>query len=160
MSLDTSAVLAQIDEVLARAGASKDNPQPRMATTEGAFGVWVDGNGTAMSSAMLALIRRTADAIAASDDLESYETVNGLVGVVVSLRADIEADYLQTIAQLIHADVFADFLEMADELQSKGFKDPAAVLTGSVLEEHLRNSLRQLTFPRPSQEADQRKQTR
>lgn len=28
---------------------------------------------------------------------------------------------------------------MADELQKKGFKDPAAVLAGSVLEEHLRN---------------------
>jgi len=30
------------------------------------------------------------------------------------------------------------FLEMADHLLAQGYKDPAAVMTGSVLEEHLR----------------------
>jgi hypothetical protein len=39
---------------------------------------------------------------------------------------------------LIHADLFSDFLEMAEYFQDEGFKDPAAVLAGSVLEEHLR----------------------
>jgi len=34
--------------------------------------------------------------------------------------------------------VFADFLEMAAELLDKKFKDAAAVIVGSVLEEHLR----------------------
>lgn len=61
-----------------------------------------------------------------------------LVGILNALRADYEAGYMTTIEELIHADVFADFLEMATELLEKGFKDPAAVLTGSVLEEHLR----------------------
>jgi hypothetical protein len=45
---------------------------------------------------------------------------------------------LQSISELIHADIFADFLEMADYLLEQGYKDPAAVITGSVLEEHLR----------------------
>jgi hypothetical protein len=38
----------------------------------------------------------------------------------------------------IHADIFADFLEMADYLLQQGYKDPAAVVIGSVLEAHLR----------------------
>jgi hypothetical protein len=61
-----------------------------------------------------------------------------LIGVLQGLRADVEAGYLKSVEELIHADVFADFLEMADELHSKGYKDPAAVIGGSVLEEHLR----------------------
>ena len=40
--------------------------------------------------------------------------------------------------QLIHVDVFGDFLDMANYLLTEGFKDPAAVLIGGVLEEHLR----------------------
>jgi hypothetical protein len=59
-------------------------------------------------------------------------------GVVRALRADYEAGYMQTVEELIHADVFADFLDMADELYAKNYKDPAAVIAGSVLEEHLR----------------------
>ena len=39
---------------------------------------------------------------------------------------------------LVRADVFADFLEMAEYLIQQGYKDPAAVLIGGVLEEHLR----------------------
>ena len=35
-------------------------------------------------------------------------------------------------------DFFTDFLEMAEYLISNGYKDPAAVMAGSVLEEHLR----------------------
>lgn len=61
-----------------------------------------------------------------------------LGGVADALREDIASGYLTTFAELIRADVFADFLEMADELSTKGFKDPAAVVAGSVLEEHLR----------------------
>jgi hypothetical protein len=38
----------------------------------------------------------------------------------------------------VRADVFDDFLEMADHLLTAGYKDPAAVIVGAVLEEHLR----------------------
>jgi hypothetical protein len=61
-----------------------------------------------------------------------------LAGVLSAVRADYESGYLQRVEALIHADVFGDFLEMADELLSKGYEDPAAVIVGSVLEEHLR----------------------
>lgn len=55
-----------------------------------------------------------------------------------AIRMDYEAGYFTSVSEIVHADLFADFLEMADELLSKGFKDPAAVMAGSVLEEHSR----------------------
>jgi hypothetical protein len=64
--------------------------------------------------------------------------IDPYVGVLKALRADYDAGYLQSVTELIHADLFADFLEMADHLLEQGYKDPAAVITGSVLEEHLR----------------------
>jgi hypothetical protein len=39
---------------------------------------------------------------------------------------------------MVHADLFADFLEMADHLLEQGYKVAAAVTAGAVLEEHLR----------------------
>ena len=39
---------------------------------------------------------------------------------------------------LISAEIFSDFIEMAQHLLSQNYKDPAAVIAGSVLEEHLR----------------------
>jgi hypothetical protein len=64
--------------------------------------------------------------------------VTPLMGVLAALRADYAAGYLQSITELIHADIFADFIEMADYLLQQGFKDAAGVVVGSVLEEHLR----------------------
>lgn len=61
-----------------------------------------------------------------------------LTGVLLALRADYEAGRLRSVAELIHADLFSDFLEMASYLHSEGYKDAAAVICGSVLEGHLR----------------------
>jgi hypothetical protein len=61
-----------------------------------------------------------------------------LAGILTALRSDYEAGYMQTVSELIHADLFSDFLEMAVHLLEEGYKDPAAVLGGSTLEEHLR----------------------
>lgn len=61
-----------------------------------------------------------------------------LFGVIDSLKADISAGYLQTQTELIHGDLFADFLEMAQHLLDEGYKDASAVIAGSSLEAHLR----------------------
>jgi hypothetical protein len=61
-----------------------------------------------------------------------------IVGVIQSLRADIEAGFIGRIEELIHGEVFADFLEMARYLLDEGYKDAAAVIAGSTLESHLR----------------------
>ncbi len=62
-----------------------------------------------------------------------------VIGVAVSLREDLAAGYLVTLKELIHADQMGDLLGMSDELLGKGYKDPAAVIAGAVLESHLRN---------------------
>jgi len=45
---------------------------------------------------------------------------------------------MQTVSEMIHGDLFGDMLEGASYLRTEGWKDPAAVIAGSVLEEHLR----------------------
>ncbi len=82
--------------------------------------------------------RENADALLKQYGVTNSYSVRFLVGILKALRADYVAGYLNTIESLIHADVFADFLEMADHLLSQNYKDPAAVIIGSVLEEHLR----------------------
>lgn len=73
-----------------------------------------------------------------SSSVYDGSALSPLAGILKALRDDYEAGYLQTVTELIHADVFGDFLEMADYLIEQGYKDPAAVIAGSVLEEHLR----------------------
>jgi hypothetical protein len=58
-------------------------------------------------------------------------------GELTTLRAEARPACISSVAR-IHADVFSDFLEMAAHLLEERYKDPAAVLAGSVLEEHLR----------------------
>jgi hypothetical protein len=75
-----------------------------------------------------------------ADELDGYDgyIVARLAGILRALHADFQAGYMRTIEELIHAAVFDDFLELATELASKGYHPPAAVVAGSVLEEHLR----------------------
>jgi len=61
-----------------------------------------------------------------------------LVGALMALRADYAGDRLRTYRELIHAELFADFLEMAQYFVDEDLKDPAAVIAGGVLEQHLR----------------------
>lgn len=74
----------------------------------------------------------------ADDDGALQWKAEQLCAVVVALREDYEAGGMQTVAELLHADLFDDFLELAGELLDKGYVPPAAVVAGSVLEEHLR----------------------
>jgi hypothetical protein len=64
--------------------------------------------------------------------------LNSLHGILSALRADYQEDRLQSYNEIIHADLFSDFLEMAEHFLQSGYKDPAAVIAGGVLEEHLR----------------------
>ena len=52
-----------------------------------------------------------------------------------SVREDVEDGYLTDIRTLISADVFTDFLEMAEHLDDNGYKDPTAYPSGAVLED-------------------------
>jgi hypothetical protein len=64
--------------------------------------------------------------------------IEKFAGMLQALRAEYAKNYLQTVQELVHADTFSGFLEMADHLRDAGYKDAAAVISGSVLEQHLR----------------------
>jgi hypothetical protein len=70
--------------------------------------------------------------------VDSPAIIPHIAGVLLALKEAYDAGYLEQAAELIHAETFANFLEMTEYLLSEGYKDPAAVIIGSVLEEHLR----------------------
>lgn len=65
-------------------------------------------------------------------------TVEAGKGILQAVREDISSGYLTRIETLVSADIFNDFLEMAEYLISQGYKDPSASLIGAVLEDGLR----------------------
>ena len=67
-----------------------------------------------------------------------------IIGVVQALKYDLEMGYMQSAEELIHGELFSDFLEMASYLLDEGYKDPAAVLGGASLEGHLRQLAKRL----------------
>jgi hypothetical protein len=68
----------------------------------------------------------------------AWDQLSGQIGVARSLLNDMRNGYLKSLEELIHADVFTDYLEMSDHLNDSGYKDAAAVLAGSTLEAHLK----------------------
>lgn len=64
--------------------------------------------------------------------------ISQMNGVITSIKHDFDNGLLDNIRALIQADIFADFLEMGEYLLSEGYKDAAAVIIGSVLEDSLR----------------------
>jgi hypothetical protein len=66
-------------------------------------------------------------------------TVNDGLGTLRAAYEDLSKGYTRSFKELVHADVFDDYLEMAASLLADGgHKDAAAVIAGSTLEEHLR----------------------
>ncbi len=59
-------------------------------------------------------------------------------GILTAAKQEIEGGWLFTVKGIVSAEIFSDFLEMAEHLLESHYKDPAAVMIGSVLEEHLR----------------------
>ena len=61
-----------------------------------------------------------------------------LVGVSKSIQHDLTTGFLIDFRSIVQADIFADFLEMGEYLLQEGYKDAAAVIIGTVLEDTLR----------------------
>ncbi len=66
-----------------------------------------------------------------------YEAKAGK-GILISVKQEIDNGWLFSLKSLITAEIFSDFLEMAKYLLDEDYKDAAAVMIGSILEEHLR----------------------
>jgi hypothetical protein len=61
-----------------------------------------------------------------------------LIGIIKALHHDVQNGYLKKFEEIIHGEVFSDYLEMAEHLNDAGYKDAASVIAGSTLESHLR----------------------
>jgi hypothetical protein len=59
-------------------------------------------------------------------------------GILTAARSEVAGGWFVSTRSLVSAEIFADFLEMAEHLLGEGYKDAAAVMIGGVLEEHLR----------------------
>ena len=140
MPIDQKAVLAQIDFVLNRVKEAL----PRLRTSSKVDRIELLELITLLKAAIDRLApkrspyREKAHAIFNEEKVYEGYTIEGLSGILSALRVDYEAGHLQAIHEIIHADVFSDFLDMALYLLKEGYKDPAAVIAGGVLEEHLR----------------------
>ena len=73
----------------------------------------------------------------------SYYYAERGLAILKSAKDDIEAGFLKSLEALVSADIFTDFLEMAEHLLQQGYKDPAASLIGAVLEDGLRKISKQ-----------------
>jgi len=62
--------------------------------------------------------------------------------ILKAAKEDLEGGYLKKLDTLVSADIFTDFLEMAEHLVEQGYKDPAASLIGGVLENGLKRIAR------------------
>jgi hypothetical protein len=127
---ELSAVLAEYDNECAGNYRYLEHKDESVALLRARLAAAVDRLAPASSS----YVREANTTVA----IPGWYSVVQLAGIVTALRDDYAAGYMTSVEGLIHADVFADFLEMAEELTSKGYKDAGAVIAGSVLEEHLR----------------------
>jgi hypothetical protein len=141
--LETSTVLAQIDSVLADVEALRAR-----AEFDDLSGGVEDDEVLAVETRCIAALERLAPEgtryrTGIKDAISTWSTHHGKItlevaGMLRALRDDYEAGYLRSLVELVHADTFGDFLEMADHLRGGGYKDAAAVIAGSALEAHLR----------------------
>ena len=67
-----------------------------------------------------------------------YDHFTQVFGVAKAIQHDIQQGLLVDLKTLIRGEVFSDFLEMGEHLLAEGYKDAAAVIIGSVLEDGLR----------------------
>jgi hypothetical protein len=67
-----------------------------------------------------------------------FKHISELVGILKGIQHDIKSGILSDLRRLLHAAIFADFLDMSEHLLKEGYKDAAAVLLGAVLEDSLR----------------------
>lgn len=74
------------------------------------------------------------DSVANSRETDTSRGSN----ILKAIRYEIEGGWLTSLRKLVVADVFTDFLEMSQHFLEEGYKDAAAVMLGSTLEEHLR----------------------
>lgn len=70
---------------------------------------------------------------------DSYSIFKRVKPVLMAAKDDFQGGYLSSVKNLVQAELFDSELEQATELLSSGYKGPAAVVAGVVLETTLRD---------------------
>jgi len=71
-------------------------------------------------------------------DRYHWKHIGVMQGVIKAVQHEFEMGLLADFRGLVQADIFADFLDMGEYLLGERYKDAAAVVIGSVLEDTLR----------------------
>ena len=71
-----------------------------------------------------------------------YDRVDNCLAILKAVQDELEGGWLFTARGLASAEVFSDFLDMASYFLAEDYKDPAAVIAGAALEQHLRQLCR------------------
>ena len=77
-------------------------------------------------------------ALQADSRVHSATRLAELAATARALRDDIAAGWLTSVVELAQADTYAGYLEMAEGLHGRGYKDAAAVIADTSLEVHLK----------------------
>ena len=77
--------------------------------------------------------------ISLKDDLRKANSSHKCQGILIAAKEDYEKGYLFDTKLLLEADIFATFIEQAAYLNKQGYYQAAAVITGGILEEGVRN---------------------
>jgi hypothetical protein len=75
-------------------------------------------------------------------DLATPDQTREGIGMLRGARSEVAGGWAVNAKTLVSAEIFSDFLEMAEYLLASKYKDASAVMIGSVLEEHLRQLCR------------------
>jgi hypothetical protein len=152
MPFDTKAIITEIDDILAVYDkTAKEHSKPIYIESDRKTVNYVElpeEVSAELRTLMGSAVKRLAPDPEYGRDAIKFAEESGyarnyvpraLSGVLKSLRSDYQAGRLRTLRERIASDVFSDFLEMAEYLiQDEGLKDPAAVVAGSVLEQHIK----------------------
>lgn len=78
---------------------------------------------------------------------EGPERVEAGLGVLRAVQNEMVGGWTNSVKSIVSAEIFSDFLEMASYLLGEDYKDAAAVMIGSTLEEHLRQLCYNVKIP-------------
>ena len=125
----------------------KEGNQLLLSQKQGDFGPYIDGTGFyKWNASCLSAIERYFGGN--STQFKNFEktinktypatSVEYCIGILKAAMEDIENGYLIKYQNLISAEIFSDYLEMAKHLLENDYGQPAASLTGATLEDGLR----------------------
>lgn len=134
MPSEAEAIVDAIDGILAevkRRDSARESVYLSLRQIRGAIERYTEPGSAYRrdSDAMTTMLSRSGSYASALDHVTA---------ILSAIRSDYAAGRMRSVLEVVHASLFADFLEQAEHLRATGYVVPAAVVAGSTLEAHLR----------------------